>query len=199
PRYDRPFTTGWPRGIRECESERYLMNLHGTFYEKPREAGILKIKPVASHGKQIVDFCTWRGLLVVSGTRTDARPDGQFFADTAGHGLWFGAIDDLWKLGKPVGRGGPWKDADVSAGKPSDPYLMTGYDKKTLTLSHNADKPVRVTVEVNVDHTAWHRYRTFSVPGGETVVHEFPEGYDAHWLRVRSDRDCTASAWLVYE
>ena len=45
-------------------------------------------------------------------------------------GLWFGAIDDLWKLGKPVGVGGPWKHTAVKAGKPSDAYLMTGYDKK---------------------------------------------------------------------
>ena len=198
-RYDRPFATGWPRGVRECESERYLLNFHGTFYEKPREGGMLKIKPLASHGKQIMDFCTWRGLFVVSGTRANAQPDGHFFPDTAGHGLWFGAIDDLWKLGKPVGRGGPWKEANVEGAVPSDPYLMTGYDKKTLTLSHDAKQPVTFTVEVNVDHSAWHVYRSFTVPAGETVTHEFPEGYDAHWLRLRTDADCQATAWLLYE
>ena len=45
------------------------MNINGTFYEKPREGGLAKIKPLASHRKQIMDFCTWRGLLVISGTR----------------------------------------------------------------------------------------------------------------------------------
>ena len=50
--------------------------------------------------------------------------------------VWVGAVDDLWSLGRPRGEGGPWKDAAVKAGEPSDPYLMTGYEKKSLTLSH---------------------------------------------------------------
>jgi len=24
--------------------------------------------------------------------------------------VWAGVIDDLWKMGKPAGHGGPWKD-----------------------------------------------------------------------------------------
>ena len=199
PRYDTSFATGWPRGVRECESERYLMNVHGTFYEKPREGGLPKIKPVASHGRQIMDFCTWRGLLVLSGTWANARADGHFFAAEGRGGLWFGGIDDIWKLGKPVDRGGPWKDSRVRVGEPSDPYLMTGYDRKTLTLSHQCDTSVRFTTEVNVDHTAWHDYRTFTVPAGEKVRHAFPEGYGAHWVRLRADTDCVATAWFVYE
>ncbi len=71
--YDRAFASGWPRGIRECESERYLMNIHGTFYEMPRDDGLALIKPICTHHKQITDFCTWRGLLVLSGVRTDAK------------------------------------------------------------------------------------------------------------------------------
>ena len=199
PRYDTPFATGWPRGVRECESERYLMNIHGTFYEKPREGGLAKVKPVASHGRQIMDFCTWRGLLVLSGTWANAKPDGHYFRAEDGVGLWFGGIDDIWKLGKPVGQGGPWKGAAVEAGEPSDPYLMTGYDRKSLELSHDADAAVSFTVEVNVDHTAWYEYRTIAAPAGQTVMHAFPEGYGAHWVRLQADRDCTATAWLVYE
>ena len=198
-RYDKPFATGRPRGIRECESERYLMNIHGTFYEKPREGGLAKVKPVAGHRKQIMDFCTWRGLLVISGTRKGAQPDGHYFGSDEGTGLWFGGIDDLWKLGKPVGQGGPWKDTKVEADRPSDPYLMTVYDRKTVELSHDAETDVTFAIEVNVDHTAWHTYKTVRVPSGQTVRHEFPEGYGAHWVRVRADKPCKATAWFVYE
>lgn len=198
-RYDQPFSTGWPRGIRECESERYLMNLHGTFYEKPREGGMWKIKPVASHHRQILDFCTWRGLLVISGTRRDAQPDGQYFRSADGAGLWFGAIDDLWKLGKPVGRGGPWHSTAVSAGQPSDPYLMNGYDRKRIELFHDAAEAVTITIEVNFDHADWRVYQAIPVPAGQSVSHEFPAGFSAHWVRVTADKPCQATATLIYE
>lgn len=205
--FDRPFPTGWPRAIRECVSERFLANIHGTIYEIPRGADprgssspdFDKIKPVCSHDKLIADFCTWRGLLVIAGTRLDAKPDGQYFAGADGGGLWFGTIDDLWKLGKPVGRGGPWFQTPVKAGQPSDPYLMTGYDSKRMELTHDSDADVAFTVEVDFDHFGFRTYETIAVPAGEKIVHRFPDGYHAHWVRLMVDRDCTATAILVYE
>src|SRR5690606_5224661 len=118
--------------------------------------------PITTHKKQILDFCTWRGLLVLSGTREEAAKDGHYFGDgESGAGLWFGGIDDLWKLGKPVGTGGPWKDMAVKAGEASLPYLMTGYDKKKVEL--RSDKDVVVTLEVDFDHNGWHTYKTITV------------------------------------
>ncbi len=106
-RFDKPFATGWPRGIRECVSERYLVNVHGTLYELPRDDGLPLIKPVCTHNRRIMDFCTWRGLMVVSGVRASTEPDGQVFTSGDGAALWFGSIDDLWALGPPRGTGGP--------------------------------------------------------------------------------------------
>lgn len=198
--YDRPFAQGWPRGIRECVSERYLMNIHGTFYEMPRDDGLPLIKPVTTHGRQILDFCTWRGLMVLSGVRVGANRDGHLFASADGRqGLWFGAIDDLWQLGKPCGYGGPWLRTPVAAGQPSDPFLMTGYDRKRITLSHDAKQPVRFTLEVDFDHRAWHVDREFDVLPGRTLEHVFPDGYSAHWIRLKTNRDCTATAQCKYD
>ena len=199
--YDRPFASGWPRALRECESERLLLNAHGTFYEVPLEAGVARLKPVATHGRQILDYCTWRGLLVLAGVQAEAPTDGHCFraAGPRGFGLWFGAIDDLWKLGKPVGQGGPWRDTAVVAGQPSDPYLMTNYDRKRVELSHTATTPVTFTLEVDVDHAGWRVYQAISVPVGQTLTHVFPEGYGAHWARLRADAACRATAWFVYE
>ena len=114
-------------------------------------------------------------------------------------GLWFGAIDDLWRLGKPVGAGGPWAETPVRPGVPSDPYLMTGFDRKRMTLRHDAKTPVRFTVEVDVDHAQWVVYDTIAVPAGEEVEHAFAPGFNAHWLRVKVDRPCTATVRLTYE
>lgn len=201
-RFDKPFAFGWPRDMREVESERNLANIHGTFYEIPRgdhhEPRFDKMRPVSSHGKQIADFCSWNGLLVMSGVRGDAKPSGHVYrAKDGAASLWFGAIDDLWTFGKPVGKGGPWKNAEVKAGVASDPYLMTGYDKKSVSIS--ASEEVSIKIEVDVDHNGWHTYKMLKIPAGKTVTHTFPSDYSAHWVRVTADRDCMATVMFFYE
>jgi hypothetical protein len=196
------------RSIRECIQERYLANYHGTFYEVPRggtsPSGLRnmpdfqRMKPVATHDKPIADYCVWRGMLVLSGVKADATHDGHIFGSTDAK-LWFGAIDDLWKLGQPRGNGGPWRDTAVKANAPSDPYLLTGYEKKTLTLSHDAQHPVEFALEVDFYADGqWHAYQHLTVEPGKPLVHEFPQGYAAHWLRVKASADCKASAQLEY-
>lgn len=64
--------------------------------------------------------------------------------------VWLGAVDELWKMGKTVGHGGPWKDRSAKAGVPSDPYLMTGYYEKSLILLHKSDEDVIISVEVDI-------------------------------------------------
>lgn len=185
------------RSVRELESERYMLNVQGTLYEVGRESGFEAMRPITTHKRKIIDFCTWRGLLVISGTKITAKPDGHYFRNTGNStGLWFGAIDDLWKLGKPTGEGGVWKDATVKAGEISLPYLMTGYDKKKVSLT--ADKDVTITLEVNTDLNGWHTYKKIKVPAGKTVTHIFPDGYSAHWIRSVADNDCKATVWFIY-
>lgn len=199
------------RGIRELIQERFLANFHGTFYEVPRGGtsptgqrnmpDFQRMKPVTTHNRRITDFCTHRGLLVLSGVRADAANDGHVFrAAPGGPALWFGAIDDLWKLGAPRGRGGPWQDTTVQPDVSSDPYLMTGYDQKTLTLSHDAKRSVEFTVEVDFYASGqWHEYRRFTVPPGQPLTHVFPAGYSAHWIRLRASTACRATGHLRYD
>ena len=208
------------RNVRELASERELANIHGTFYEVPllyvnQEGQYHMMRPVATHNRMISDMATWNGLLVLSGVRQDAKPSPHIISD-AGQGLavWVGGMDDIWKLGKPVGVGGPWKDTPVRANELSDKYLMTGYDKKTLMLT--ADRDVEVSVYVHTTHymgldigdEPWREiktvpkpllYETFQLRAGETITHVFPEGYSAHWLQLLASDDCVATGWLVYE
>jgi hypothetical protein len=199
--FDRPNPLGGERLCREVATERDLFNCHGTFFELPAEnaGGFSRVRPVATHGLRIVDYCSYRGLLVISGTDlAEAEDNRHLIRSTDGKtGLWVGAIDDLWELGKPAGWGGPWKDSMVRAGEVSDPYLMTGYDVKELTLS--AEAATRIAVEVDLSGMGdWVVYREFDLAAGEEAKHAFPEGYQAYWLRCRSSADTTASAILEY-
>ena len=101
-------------------------------------------------------------------------------------------------FGDPAGRGGPWLDMPVEAGIVSDPYLMTGFDEKSMELSHDADETVTFTIEVAINHFQWVTYDIISVPAGETMAHRFPAGYQAHWVRLTVDRDARVTAMLEY-
>jgi hypothetical protein len=55
-------------------------------------------------------------------------------------------------------------------------------------------------VEVDITGTGqWVAYRAFEVGAGTDVRHEFPAAFSAYWVRVVADKDCAATAWLVYE
>lgn len=199
--FDKPFAAGWPRALREVESERNIANIHGTFYEVPRPALWNHMRPVASHSKQIMDFCSWNGLLVMTGVRRQPTEDSHVFvSENNDAALWFGAIDDLWKLGKPTGHGGPWLQSNVKAGQASDPYLMTGYDKKSASMSHASQEPVTFTLQVDIDGTGfWIDYQSFEVEPNESVSHDFPAGFSACWVRAKCDRDTNATLQFAYE
>ena len=208
PRGRSDFSAASPHGVertaREVVTERDVLNAGGTFFELPAEnaAGIAKVRPIATHNRRIHDFASWRGLMVMSGVAADGSPANPHIVRSADGkaAVWLGAIDDLWSFGKPVGVGGPWKDTAVTAATPSDPYLLTGYDRKKLTLSHTATTTVNVRVEVDLSGSGhWVTYATFPVPAGKSFGHAFPVDYQAYWLRVSADTATTATAWLTYD
>ncbi len=200
--YDMAFASGWPRGRREVVTERDLFQAHGTFYELPKSAsgGFRRVRPVCTHHKHISDFASWRGMLAIAGMAANATTNNHVYRSADGQAaLWFGNVDDLWRMGAPAGVGGPWKNTAVTANIPSDPYLMYGYENKVLELSHQNVRPVTFTVEVDfaADNT-WSEYGRFKVEPGETLKHIFPAGYSAHWVRLRTDADATVTATFTY-
>lgn len=200
--YDAPTDAGLLRISREVATERDLFHCHGTFYELPAENadGFAKMRPVSSHRLRIMDYASYRGLLVLTGLKPDAAGEHIIRSDDGKAALWAGTIDDLWKLGKPRGRGGPWLNTTVKAGTPSDAYLMAGFDKKHLTLSHASAELVNFRVELDITGEGlWVPYRSFAVKSGESVEHELPAALQARWLRVIADKDCEASAQCRYD
>jgi hypothetical protein len=188
---------------REAVTERDLFSCSGTFYELPAENadGFAKIRPVASHRFRIHDYASYRGMLIISGIDPEAVPDNKqlITSDDGKASIWAGTIDDLWKLGKPTGEGGPWYNSNVVAGVASDPYLIGFYDTRNLTLLHDSNEAVTFSVEADpVGNGSWMKYKTFVVRPGEKTEFIFPESFQSRWIRLIPDKNCVATAWLIY-
>ena len=200
------------------------MDMHGMFYELPPLAwggGIWGVKPISQHLRMIPDFASWRGFLVLGGNQVSSIFDNNLVTGQSQSGLFFGKTDDLWGFGKPQGFGGPLLDDDVTAGVPSDPYLMTGFDKKVLHLSYGADcfssggsMVVDVDFVGNAGHVnsrggirPWSPFKSFeysdssvaSLDGSYYAHYTFEPGFSAHWVRFRSTTNCSGvTTWLTY-
>jgi hypothetical protein len=199
--FEHFWQTEWPR-IREIETERYLMDASGMFYELSPVAfngRIWGVKPVSTHIRVIPDFCCWKGMLVMAANQTSPIGDANPITGYPESNLWFGKPDDLWQWGKPAGWGGPWWKNSVLAGQPSDPFLMTGFDKKVLHLSQTGPETVEFQVEIDfLGDQSWMPYASIAVKPGGYAHHEFPSGFAAHWVRITASHDCLATAYLMY-
>ncbi|OFX29433.1 MAG: hypothetical protein A2W92_13400, partial [Bacteroidetes bacterium GWA2_42_15] len=192
------------RICREVVTQRDLVNCAGTFYELPRDdaGGFAKIRPISSHNFRIHDYASYRGMLIMSGLDKNTSADNPHIirSDDGNAVIWAGVIDDLWKLGKPVGYGGPWKNTQVKTNIPSDPYLIACYDKRDLEIAHTANEPVTFTIEVDpVGNGLWMRFMETTVNPGQKFKYEFPPSFQARWIRFSTNMDCTATAMLNYE
>jgi hypothetical protein len=192
------------RIAREVATERDLLNCMGTFYELPAENadGFAKIRPVSSHNFRIHDYASYRGLLIMTGIDPAAAGNNPhvIVSQDGKAAVWAGVIDDLWKLGKPTGTGGPWKNTQVNANQASDPYLIGFYDRRTLELSHQSSQPVTFRLEVEpVGHGPWMKYTEMTVAPGQTLEYTFPDHFQARWIRFTTDKPTVATTWLRYE
>lgn len=202
--FTQPTSDAAMRICREVVTQRDLFNCHGTFYELPAESadGFARIRPVASHPFRIHDFASYRGLLVMTGIQPDRVGNRSHVirSEDGQAAVWVGTIDDLWKMGKPTGQGGPWLGTETVAGVASDPYLIGFYDNRSLSLSHESDQPVTFDIEADpVGNGSWMLYQRVTIAPGKEYKHRFPDHFQARWIRFRSDRPTTATAWLVYQ
>ncbi len=201
PRFDKSYSLERQppaRVCREVATERDLFNAGGTFYELPAEnaGGFAKVRAVATHGSQIIDYCSYRGMLVMSGVvdNTQVANSHLIRSEDKRAALWVGAVDDVWKFGKPRGVGGPWKNTQVKAGEVSDAYLMSGFDQKSLSLSHDASDAVVFTVECDVSGTGlWLPWKQIEIAAKSSVHVEFPEAFSLIGCGSRLIK----LAWLV--
>lgn len=205
--WDETSCTEWMR-IREIETERAMMDCHGLFYEIGMHTygnELWAIKPISAHLRVIPDFCSWRGMLVFGGNQATAMGfrelDRNPLAGQPQAGLWFGKTDDLWSFGVPKGFGGVWYQTLVDAGEESDPYLMTGFDKKSLHLFQTSDSDSEVEFVIQTDFMGngdFHNFKNITIKPGEYIHYEFPDSYSANWMRLKVNKKCIATAIINY-
>lgn len=192
------------RKVREVCTERDLLQAHGTFYELPalNAMGAIRMRPIATSPLAIHDYCSYRGLLVLSGVNPSAGKNNRHIIHSADNqaAVWVGAADDLWQLGKPQGYGGPWKNSAVKAHEPSDPYLMTGYDKKMFTLKNHSETPNTIIMECDVAGDGrFTIYKSFVLTANQTLDEQLPEWLNAYWVRFTPSNDGKMTVQLTYE
>ena len=119
--YDHLWQTEWPC-IREVETERYLLDVHGQFYELSPlgwAGSTWGLRPVCRHLRMIPDFTSFRGLFVLGGNEVTIEQavivlrltrcvyslqvssifDNNLVTGQSQSGLYFGKTDDLWSFG----------------------------------------------------------------------------------------------------
>lgn len=192
------------RKAREVCTERDLLQAHGTFYELPalNAMGALRLRPIATSDLAVHDYCSYRGLLVLSGINpAEGKTNRHIIRSADGKAaVWVGAADDLWQLGKPRGHGGPWKNTLVQADEPSDPYLMTGYDIKTLRLENHSATANVINMECDVAGDGrFSLYQVFTLAPHQMLEVKLPDWLNAYWTRFTAKQDGKISAQLNYE
>jgi hypothetical protein len=193
---EHAWQTEWMR-IREVETEHYLMDIQGMFYELQPiafENSIWGVKPICQHLRIIPDYCAFRGLLALGGNQTTPNNDNNCVVGAA-------AVRNLVRQnGRPVAVGKPagWADPGArrsESRRASDPYLMTGFHRKMVHLK--SDKLVNVRIDVDfLGDGSWERYESIAV-SGFTAAH-FPEGFLGALVRFVPDGAATLTAELFY-
>ncbi len=197
--FEQGWQTEWMR-IREIETEHYMMDIQGMFYELQPiafEDHIWGVKPVCQHLRTIPDYCSFRGLLAMGGNETSPNEDNNAVSGQPQSGIWFGKSDDLWSWGKPQGWGGPWRNDMVTAGQPSDPFLFTDFRRKVLHLISEKSGSVEIEVDF-LGNGTWGRYDTVKLTGGEYHPVFFPDAFSAQWVRLVPNVSCKMTAEFMF-
>lgn len=107
--------------------------------------------------------------------------------------------DDLWDLGKPTGTGGVWYKTPVQSGEVSDPFLMYGFDKKSVHLYQDSESTVEMTIETDfMGNGDFKVFKKIKIEPRKYLHYEFPDSYSAHWMRISTDKACNATAMIIY-
>ena len=68
-----------------------------------------------------------------------------------------------------------------------------------MHLLQKSGQPVTFTIEVDFLGTGtWVTYDVIEVTTDGYAHHEFPDGFSAHWVRVKPDRNCRATVYFYY-
>ena len=76
---------------------------------------------------------------------------------------------------------------------------MTGFDKKVIHLTHDSVSDVTFDIQVDfLGNGTWKTYESVRVPPSGYKAFIFPDGFTAHWVRLKPNTSCTATAQFMY-
>lgn len=184
-----PATPHYGRLCREVCTERDLLHICGTFIELPAEnaGGITHARAIASHPFVIHDYASYRGMLVLTAS-TGAKPGAHVVTSTdANAAVWLGVVDDLWKLGRPVGKaktGLNNRDAGIWT---SDPILANGFGDIEITcqISGGLGGVVFVDADISGNNT-WIGVCRIQVMPGSKGHAAIDKRLHPYWVRIRT-------------
>ena len=194
------WNTEWPR-IRDIGEAGLLMTMHGSFWRFPRTfsaANSAGIAPRSTYLKVIGDFCRWNDRLVFG---CDDTAQSEFLnkdrlkGNLAGPGksqsnLWFVEPPRVDEFGPALGRGAVWLNDNVKAGQASEPFLFSGFAKRSLFLTHTSAETVRFRLEVDArGNGEWKKLTELRVPAGGSHWLGFTTKQTGAWIRLVTDRD----------
>lgn len=201
----------WMR-IRAVTTERQMMYAYGTWFklstwlDHPTAAGVQNygsagtdypcLDPIARYVDTITDFCVFNGKFVI-GTNNMSTHKGAFpQSGQPQSALKLGDIEDIWKGGKPTGKGYLWYKESITNGTASDPMLIRGYDKKCVQIFNGSASALNVAVKI-IDRSDTYTLATIAVAAGEFKAYPFPAGVGGDWMRLVPDATVTpVTAWL---
>jgi hypothetical protein len=73
------------------------------------------------------------------------------------------------------------------------------YNKKKYLKHDSGDK---ASVEIEIDFLGdgtWSRLKQIEIPANGYIAEVFPDGYSAHWVRLRSQSAFNATAMFIYQ
>ncbi len=192
--------TEWPR-IREVGDGKFLMNMHGGWFDFPKAfsaANTAGVRPIGSYLKITGDFAPWKGGIVF-GCDDGSILENPLLGQSQSN-LWFTDWNALHQCGRPGGSGGPWVNDDVTEDTPSTPYLFAGYSQRVVHLWHQSNKTIGFTLEIDRDGKGdWKPYRSIMIKPHTYQWLVIPANVRGEWVRVRACRDCRgATAFFTY-
>jgi hypothetical protein len=183
--------------------------MHGAFWRFPKNfcaTNSAGIAPRSTYLKIIGDFCRWNDRVVLGcddAARVEVKrrmkgnlaPTGQSQSN-----LEFVNPAQLDKFGPTLGRGAVWLDDKVKAGAPSDPFLFSGYNYRTLFLVHDNAQPVTFTLEVDArGDGSWQKLRDILVPAHGSIWTEFNADETGAWVRLKAGADCAKATAIFHD
>ena len=203
------WNTEWPR-IREIGEDDLLMTMHGSFWSFPAgfsAANTAGIAPRSSYLKVIGDFARWQDQIVFGcddTARSEFLNKDRLKGELAGPGqshsnLWFVDPAKLDSFGPPLGRGAVWINDAVQAGETSEPFLFSGFAKRSLHVSQQGDGQLRIRLEVDAKGNGeWSHLRDLHVSGRDGAWTSFGDGEKGAWIRLKAE-DSAAGVSAVFQ